>query len=263
MAALHLPNFNNSTMPCCLCKASLTGPMSWSNFKATAPWRTTMWSRASWNAWTERSKHALFGVAGSWVGVIHLDYMHCKYLGTDMVQFGSILALLVLFVMPDTPEINLASCWRFIKEWYRVHQTQMRYRSLTRLTMFLRKKAGPKLRGKAGEIRHFGEPLLALCKKRANKDDILHKKITLLLKFNVAMEAHITQHKDDTAFPDAAAQQFQSACENMLLLHADLAQIFAGHGMDYFSLTSKTHMLQHVAMLSACLSPRQVPWETF
>ncbi|CAE7344671.1 unnamed protein product [Symbiodinium sp. CCMP2592] len=145
-----------------------------------------------------------------------------------------------------SPEDNLAACWRFIREYYRMHQTAVRFRSMSRLTMFVRKTGGPKLRGKAGELRYFGEVLLALWTTYCSNELELHKKITLLLKSNVFMERKLTETKGQTSMEDEDADELNQACSDMLVLQSDLARHFAEHGKLYFTLTSKAHQLQHV-----------------
>lgn len=83
-----------------------------------------------------------------------------------------------------------------------------------------------------------------------------HQKIKLLLKFSVQMEELITENREELAFPANDAQKFANACENMLTLHASLANHFAEEGTDLFTLTSKCHMLQLIALLARCVSPR-------
>ena len=78
----------------------------------------------------------------------------------------------------------------------------------------------------------------------------------MLLKFSVMMEQLITDNKEEISFPIADANKFAEACSNMLSLHASLAQHFADEQTDLFTLTSKCHMLQHIALLSRCRSPR-------
>ncbi|CAE7776529.1 unnamed protein product, partial [Symbiodinium necroappetens] len=256
---LQLPNYNNATMPCPLCRASLSGNLTWSNFSSTAPWRATMWRPHTWHLWPDRSRNPVFSIPGVSSLQIALDYMHSKYLGTDQFQFGSVLSLLVYDVMDEgSPELNLAACWRFMREYYRIHQTAVRFRSMSRLTMFTRRSGGPKLRGKAAEIRYFGEVLLALWTTYCNDELLVHKQVTLLLKRNVFMERMITEHQSDLFLDDGPAALFQQACADMLVLHGELALHFSAEGMQYFALTSKAHMLQHACDLSRCLSPRTV-----
>ncbi|CAE7571096.1 pfh1 [Symbiodinium natans] len=115
--------------------------------------------------------------------------------------------------------------------------------SLTRLTMFVRKSGGPKLRGKAAEIRHFAEVLLSLWQSHCDNTQLVHRQITLLLKKNVMMERLMTEHHDKLFFEDDEARAFEQACSDMLLLHADLAKYYAGLGKQYFFLDEQdTHV---------------------
>ena len=258
VAILNLPNFNSSR-PCSLCRCSLSGANSWSDFSNTAAWRNQLWSFDSWKRWAERSKCPLFKLSYCSALTVHLDYMHCKYLGVDQYTYGSVLALLVCSVMPSSPQVNLNTCWRMIKEYYQTHQTKVQYKYLTKLTMFLRKSGTPKLRGKAGEIRHFAPAIFHLWTYHMNPDLEVHQQIKLLLKFSVQMEQLLTDNREEIAFPPDDARKFTAACSNMLSLHASVANHFAEEGTELFTLTSKCHMLQHIALLAPCLSPRLVP----
>ena len=255
VSILKLPNFN-SARPCSLCRCSLAGTNSWSDFSKSAPWRKQLWTLATWKAWEGRSPCPLFKLSFCSALTVHLDYMHCKYLGVDQYTYASVLALLCCQVMNGTPQENLNSCWNTIKSFYRAHGTRIQYRYLNKLTMFLRQNGTPKLRGKAGEIRHVAPALLHLWSLHMDGNLQVHKQIHMLLKFSVMMEQLITDNKEEISFPIADANKFAEACSNMLSLHASLAQHFADEQTDLFTLTSKCHMLQHIALLSRCLSPR-------
>lgn len=259
---LKLPNFN-SARPCGLCRCSLSGTNSWSNFSKTAPWRSQLWTLTSWKAWDDRSPCPLFQLSYCSALTVHLDYMHCKYLGVDQYTYASVLALLCCQIMDGTPQENLNRCWRTIKEYYAEHHIRIQYKYLNKLTMFLRKNGTPKLRGKAGEIRHVAPALEHLWSTHMDPNLEVHKQIHMLLKYSVRMEQLITLNKEEVAFPQAEAKKFTDACENMLSLHASLANHFAGEQINLFTLTSKCHMLQHIALLSRCLNPRLVPYQCF
>ena len=211
VAGLNLPSYNNAHMPCSLCRCSLSGPATWSNFTAGAPWRATMWTPETWHAWEGKSTNPLFQeVPGMSVLQVCCDYMHSKYLE---------------------------------RTWW----------SLTRLTMFVRKSGGPKLRGKAAEIRHFAEVLLSLWQSHCDNTQLVHRQITLLLKKNVMMERLMTEHHDKLFFEDDEARAFEQACSDMLLLHADLAKYYAGLGKQYFFLDEQdTHV-------TTCCPSEQMP----
>ena len=255
VAILKLPNFNSSR-PCSLCRCSLSGANTWSDFSPQANWRNQLWTLSAWKAWADRSPCPLFKLSYCSSLTVHLDFMHCKYLGVDQYTYASVLALLTCTILPDSPQQNLNVLWRMIKDYYQAHSTKVQYRYMNKLTMFLRKNGTPKLRGKAGEIRYFAPVILHLWTQHMSPEMEVHQKILLLLKFSAQMEELITENREELSFPPSDARRFASACENMLTLHASLANHFAEEGTDLFTLTSKCHMLQHIALLAHCLSPR-------
>ena len=256
---LQLPS-HNASQCCALCKATLAGANSWSDFRATAPWRATQWTYESWRAWEGRSPNPLFTLPGVSALSVHLDWMHSKYLGIDQFTFGSVLTLLTCQMMPASEQTNLNSCWDFIVAYYREHKTKVRFSYLNRLTMFLRQSGCPKLRGKAAEIRHFVHPVLALWKHHMNGALLLHRQIRYMLEANAFLEDMLTEYEQEVALPAEQAALFQDACCTMLSLHGQIAKHFADEGLDLFNLTSKSHMVQHIALLARCVSPRQAAW---
>jgi hypothetical protein len=152
---LDLPNCTLQSGPCCLCRATMRGDNSWADFRNNAAWLDCCWTPTEWLNWPNRSSNVLFQLAGVTAVSIALDYMRCKYLGSDMYQFGSALYMLCYFVLTGAPLENVHTCWAFIKGFYKTHNTGSRYRYLNKLTMFCRRSGYPKLRGKANEIRHF------------------------------------------------------------------------------------------------------------
>ncbi|CAE8586409.1 unnamed protein product, partial [Polarella glacialis] len=255
---LDLPRHSLQSGPCCLCRATMRGDNSWADFRTNAAWLSCCWTPTEWLNWPNRSSNALFQLPGVTAVSIALDYMRCKYLGSDMYQFGSVLYMLCYFVLTGTPLENVHTCWAFIKEFYKTHNTGSIYRYLNKLTMFCRKSGYPKLRGKANEIRHFGAALLGLWGAHMNGALELHRKVHLMLKLNVRMETLLTEYRDESALPPAAAREFTDACRNMMLLYTQLAEHFVQEGEKLFDIASKSHMVMHSAILSKYLSPRRV-----
>ena len=63
--------------------------------------------------------------------LIAMDWMHSKYLGHDMFVYGSILRLLVRFVLPHPdPLMNLKQVWQDIQWYYKTYSVPCRYRYL-------------------------------------------------------------------------------------------------------------------------------------
>ncbi|CAE7578117.1 unnamed protein product [Symbiodinium sp. CCMP2592] len=259
-AVLKLPHFASSKGPCCLCKAQAKGPLTFTNFRANAPWRDTVWKATDWIADPNRSQNPIFGVPSTSCHVVALDLMHCKHLGTDMYMFASVIYLLCHHILPHEPQENLRVVWQKLKESYVKLgiSAGQRFRALTKTSMYTRKTGYPKLRGKAYECRYLVRPLLETWNHFRNPRLHVHQQITLMLKQNMLMERVLSENKAALQFPAEAAEAFRKATTNMLLLYAAVATHFANAGIQVFDVTSKFHMLQHIADYCEYLSPRLV-----
>ena len=218
----------------------------------------TRWDPEGWRNWEGRTRCILLTLPGASCWTLAYDWVHVKYLGVDQYIFGSVLSVLVTMVMAGDENANLQTCWDFLKNYFKTNRTPTPFRYLTKLSMFIRTGKLPKLRGKASEIRHFGQPLLALWDRFSNPHLSLHKQIRLMLKHNVHLENMISLHKDDFAFPAGPAQEFEETTQNMLLLLTKIADHFVHEGIKIFDLTSKTHFLQELAILSRSMNPKVV-----
>ena len=191
---------------------------------------------------------------------VSLDYLHCKYLGSDQYQFGAVLEMLTRFILKGTPEANLATIWEALQKAYDRLRTplQSRFRYLNKLSMFIR--AGySKLRGKGGEIRHLGFALTIVFRRFMNKNLQVHREVLYMLEANNRMEKLLEENRTQWAFDAEPAMQFEEACEQMFLLQARVARHFAESGERLFDMTPKCHFLQHLAIMAKGISPR-VTW---
>ena len=146
-----------------------------------------------------------------------------------------------------------------LENFFRNNKTPTPFRYLTKLSMFIRSGGKyPKLRGKASEIRPFGKALLALWNQFSNQALLLHRRIALMLKHNVHLEDMITHHKEDFSLPPGPAQEFEETANGMLLLLTQIADHFVEEGLKVFDITSKSHMLQELAILSRCINPKVI-----
>lgn len=256
---LKLPRFSSASNPCSLCRCTGTGPLTWTDNRATAPWINCCWNFTDWKNWADRSRCPLFDLPGLSVLAVCLDYMHSKYLGLDQYLFGSVLFLLTHAVMGGpTPQNNLDTAWNFIKAFYKEHKTPCQYQYLNKLSMFVRRSGFPKLRGKAAEIRHLGPALLSLWNSHCNPNLLVHRRISLVLKCNVQMESILTEHRYDFSLPPQAAAAFKHAAFSMAQLQTQLAEHFLDSDVPLFDITPKTHMVMHCALLAGSINPRVV-----
>lgn len=253
---LGLPRWSSGQGPCALCQCTANGPLSYTNFQPTAPWIATCWSPAAWLAWPLRCTNPLFDLPGVTALTVALDYMHTKYLGSDQYMFASVLVLLVYYILPGSPQENLDECWNFIQEFYRQNATPHRYQYLNKLSMFVRKSGYVKLRGKAAEVKDLGPALLALWTSKMNAHIEIHKCIKMMLKLNVQMETILKDYKGSYTLPEHVAMQFKAAAFGMAQFTTKAAEHFLGSNFKLFDVTSKLHMVMHVAILSHYVSPR-------
>ncbi len=258
-SVLSLPRWSRHDNPCtlCLCKGG-NQVGTWMDFQFSAGWQDKVWTAKTWKSWEHRSKNPIFqakGVTGVSVG---LDYMHGKYLGSDLVQFGAVVWLLVNEVMPQDPETNLKSLWSHIKDFQKRHKVKHPFRYLTKMSMFTRKKGPHKLRAKAAEAKSFVHALANAWARFSNPNDETHKKIALMLKLNIKMETTIDEHCDSMNFPTQDAKQFAHDCFAMCHIQHGLQQYFKEQGNNkLMNITSKCHFLCHIALNSKHLNPRR------
>ena len=220
-----------------------------------APWLSLGWKREEWLACSERPQCSLF-CNGLTALNVHYDYMHAKYLGTDTIGFGSIMELLTVHMMPHAPLANLGVCWDHILASYKRLKVTERYRGMRKMTMFQRKNKCPKLKGRAGQIAAFGEPLLALWESHMNDGLELHRKIRTYLRLNIAMEKIMKECRAETAFPEPQASNFITYSFTMCNIQLELGKHFEEEGLKLFTPLPKQHMLLHCALLCRQLNPR-------
>jgi hypothetical protein len=252
---LGLPHYDH-LFPCALCPGGAHGPIRWNDFRANAAWIARTWSGPSWRDWVGRSKCPLFDIPGVTCRTVALDYMHCKYLGSDQYLFGSVLYVLCFFVMAASPEENMAVIWNFIKQFYKANKTKVRYHYLNRISMFQKKKGFPKLRGKAAEIRSLGPALHQLWKTHMVEALGIHRHIEMMLRMNVAMEDLLLEFKGEDKFPTTAAKRFRGCAFYMAQLQNKVAAHYWALHYQLFTVTSKTHFVMHIAILAEHINPR-------
>ena len=255
---LGLPH-HSANSPCTLCQCQIHGESSWKNNSNSAGWVQTIWSPTSWLQWAGRAACKLFEIPGVTACTVAMDYMHCKYLGVDQYMFGSIFYLLCFVIMDGTPKENLRRCWLIIKKFYKDHGTKHRYRYINRLTMFVRKKDFPKLRGKAAQIKGLAPAMLELWNKFKNPNLEIHNVLASMLNMNVTLDKILDKYKEFDRLPENVAAKFLKCARAMAQCQLQCCEHFLEEpDVKACNITSKTHMLIHSAMLSQYLNPRRV-----
>ena len=212
-----------------------------------------------WKLWAGRSKCLLFEKVHYLTGLaVHYDWLHCKYLGVDCVQFGSVLWLLVFELMPyKEPSSNLKLVWNFMVEFYSQHQVAARYASFSKLSMFQKKKGSPKLRGKGAQIKAFGPLLLDLWAQWMNDSCPWHHKIKTMLKLSCSLEKLLEEDSGEMALNSQRSELFIKFCFGMCQIHRDLTIHYQGFARHLFPDIPKMHPLCHIALGSGHLNPQR------
>ena len=174
--------------------------------------------------------------------------MHCKSLGIDKPMLGSVLWLLIHFVMPDEPENNLKIVWQDIVREYDELGTVNRY-GFMRQTMFTT-KSQPKLRGKAGEVKDLGPVILRIWRKYHNPNLLTHLKILMILEGSAHMDEILEAHPSDFALPPEQADDLIATAFIYLRTWYEVFLHFKALELPLFGLTGKGHILLHACLLS-------------
>jgi len=254
-SVLGLSHYASKTRPCSLCKCTATGTHTWSNNSSQAPWIATTYTTQTWKEEEEKPDNALFSIPGVSILTVCLDYMHAKYIGMDQYMYGSTFYYLVFYVMNKSAEENLEEIWQFLQKYYSDHDTPVRYNYLNKLSMFVRKSGWPKLRGKAGEVKHLCHAMLAIWSKWMDESQEIHRQIHLMLKLNTIMEDILMQYKLHFALPTQAAARFKKACLNLMNIQNQIAKYFLDQNIKLYDVTVKSHMVVHNALLSDHINP--------
>lgn len=119
-------------------------------------------------------------------------------------------------------------------------------------------KQYPRLKGKAAELRHFGDPLLAVWKKHMNPVDPTHKAVQRGLERSVRAEEILDEcSKDIGTMPATAARELCQVVVEFLMVFSFLHKEFLDSEPPVllFSVTIKAHMLMHLALQSSHFNP--------
>ena len=257
-SVLNLPRSTSASGPCALCRATKVGPCSWQDFRTSAAWRSSVWKASDWRSWSERSSCPLLQLPATSCWTVAFDWLHIKYLGLDQFLYGSIIYMIVFYILPGTPEVNMQSFWVLLQQQYSALAVASRYRYLNKLSMIVRKTGAPKLRGKGAEIRHLSRPILNIWAANMNAALETHRKIHLMLKLNANAEQLLTEHREDFTLPRAAASKFQTCVDGLLMLQHELQEHFKDEDQRLFNVTEKSHFAQHCSILARHVSPRLV-----
>jgi hypothetical protein len=258
---LNFPRWSNHGKPCGLCKATFRGPYTWLDNRPRAKWIPSTLTLDNWQS-HYTTTCPIFKVIGMSGLCVTMDYMHCMFLGWLQYVYGSVMYLLVFTLMNDEPLANLKVIGEFISEYQKTHPTTYKYRlRLDKLTMFVRKKGFPKLRGRACDIMGLHAALLALWGKFMSPGNIQHKQVRYLLQLNHQLANTLDAFSPRYGFmavPEPQATQLEKWVLAMAQIHSQLLESFEAQGVKVFNLTAKTHFVVHSIMLARHIHPALV-----
>ena len=122
----------------------------------------------------------MLSIEGVTILSFYPDWMHCKSLGIDKPLLGSVLYILIHFILPGNVDENLQQVWDDIQEGYEYLGSANRYGNMRR-TMF-HTKSQPKLKGKAAEVKDLGPVMVRVWRKHMNSNLLIHQKILVVLE---------------------------------------------------------------------------------
>ena len=126
---------------------------------------------------------------------------------------------------------------------------------MNRLSMFVKKKGLPCLRGRAAEVKHFGKALESTWRKHMNPNLEIHQKVALMLKMNNQVETLLDKHKGKFRVPQPDALSLETNAFAAMQLQQELRQFFADADQPLFNVTSKSHFLLHSVMSAVFMHP--------
>ena len=258
---LGFPRWSNHAKPCGICRATFRGVTSWMDNRENAKWLNTVLTVRNWRShWTTACE--LFDVSGVNALCVAPDYMHNAYLGWLQYLYGSVFWLLCFLVLPHEALQNLEYIGSFIKEYQKRNPTAHKYRpKLTKLSMFLKQKSYPRLRGRAADIRGLPDAILALWDANMIEGDMTHRQIRMVLALNVKIADTLENYSPRFGYfavPGAQANELEADGLAMAQLHSQLLESFEAQGYKIFNMTTKTHYCQHSLRFARYIHPYMV-----
>ena len=130
-----------------------------------------------------------------------------------------------------------------------------RYRGWNKLSIFERKKGGPKLKGRAAQVAALAEPVLELWQTFMDPADPGHKQIKTWLKMNVLTKKILKDNAENLAVCSADYPSFKKWSFAMAQLHLSLEQHYAEEETTLFAGIPKIHSWLHTVLSSHFATP--------
>lgn len=198
------------------------------------------------------------------LGKIHLEVKtfngHMNFKKENNFERNMRYLLVYTILQHGSPLQNLLYLETLVQEFYKQNPTECKFKHMSKLSMFVRKTGGPKLRGKAIEVRSFCNVLVHLWTKFHNPNLQIHRQVLVLLKLSGQVDAVLEEYKGEYALPAPAALKFKKLVFNMGHMVILLENHFKNEDNvpHLFTATSKLHGVAHAALWAEFVSPRLV-----
>lgn len=258
---LSMPHWASASRLCNLCLCTASGDQSWKDFRSVAPWRTTVFSVARWRADPGRANCALFTIPSCSGLSVQPDMMHVKYLGYLQYFLGSVLFMLTHRMMPGSAIDNLRRIGVMVRRLQKERFTctsRFPMAAWNRLSIFLRKKGFPKLRGKAGVIQGVVGPIEFIWQRYMSQDNLVHRRIALIFQLDREIEKALREYCPSNGYyavPPAVGNQIKTKQIQLSQLMVQLEDTFATDTRKLFNTVSKLHYMAHIADSASHLHP--------
>ncbi len=114
--------------------------------------------------------------------------------------------------------------------------------------MFAAQNGFPKMKGKAAELAHIGEPLLLLWRDHMDSSLQTHRMVAQLLEHSVSLERIVRENAGELPYPAPIYEELLTVGAKYAAVLTFLGQHYheiAGAEGEYWNYTIKTHELQH------------------
>lgn len=255
------PRWSNHNKPCSICKTTFRGPLSWRDNRLNSGWQSSTLTPTTFRSHFSPAC-PLFQLPGVTSLTMAMDWMHCHHLGWLQYLFGSIIHMLVFYLLPNTHLNNLAQIGDFIKHYQKTHHSKHPYRMrLDKMTMFQPKKGYPKLRGRAADIAGLHAAMLELWSLHMDEANLQHRQIKLVLQLNNQIQNLLETYSPTFGYMAMPAgpgdEVFQKGLQ-MASLHNQLLEYYQNEEIQVFNMTSKTHFALHALQFAKFIHPFMV-----
>lgn len=256
---MNLAHWSSNQRPCTLCRCTTNGPLTWKDYRTNAPWRATVYTPETWRADPDVGSCRIFDAPHVSGCTLQPDWMHIKFLGFMQYFLGSCLFVLTHHIMPSSPLHNLHRIGLMVCRLQRASTTtKMGLRHFAKLTLFMKKKGFPKMKGSAASIKCVIPAIRKIWDRFRSQDNVVHQRVSLIFQLDAQVERILQQYSPLAGYyalpADQAAIVFQK--QNQLsALMVMLEEHYADEPRPLFNTVSKLHYTAHSTSSAGTMHP--------